>query len=287
MKKIILLTLFLIILSSLFGWGGLAHRIITQQAMENLPDEMQLTNAWKEYIVEHCTDPDWRKDETPGEGERHYIDIDFYDEFNRGEMITVKNKLIEKYGEEVVINQGVLPWAILETYENLVKAFIDADNDNILLYASDLAHYVEDGSQPQHLILNYNGKLSDQRGIHGRYETDMIRQYETEIRNDMKIISAYSIDLNLDFIFDYISDSNSLAPLIFDADLHALKYSQELETQYDDDSDEADNAYGDDYYRIFWFKTKYITQIQLNKAAEILGSLIYSAWLEAGQPQIP
>ncbi|MCF7794355.1 MAG: hypothetical protein K9N09_06035 [Candidatus Cloacimonetes bacterium] len=269
MKKLVLIFVIGIFLSNLFGWGGLAHRIITEQAMQNLPQEIPVSMEWKVYIVEHCSDPDKRKDDTPGEEERHYIDIDYYEEFNRGEMIFDKEKLIEKYSEEVVVDLGILPWAILETYKNLVKAFEEQNNEEILLYASDLAHYVEDGSQPQHLILNYNGKMTDQYGIHRRYETGMIETYESEIRANLKNSSAEKIDVDLDYIFNYITDSNSLAPIIFDADLHALKYAED---------------YNDEYYRLLWFKTKYITQLQFNYAAEYLASFIYSAWMEAGKP---
>ncbi|MDO9577420.1 MAG: hypothetical protein Q7J16_06005 [Candidatus Cloacimonadales bacterium] len=272
MRKFGLIIFMIALLSNLFGWGGLAHRIITEQSMKNLPDEINLSNEWKDYLVEHCTDPDWRKDETPGEEERHFIDIDFYEEFKRGEMITDKEELIAKYGEEVVIDMGVLPWAIAETYENLVQAFQEKNKEDILLYASDLAHYVEDGSQPQHVILNYNGKLTNQRGIHGRYETELIEKNEMEIRENMQIQKAEKIKVNLDFIFDYLSNSYSLAAIIFDADLQALKFTED---------------YDDEYFRIFWFKTKYITELQFNAAAKVLGSLIYSAWIEAGKPVIP
>ena len=79
------------------------------------------------------------------------------------------------------------------------------------------------------------------------------------------------VDLDLGYIFDYISDSNSLAPIIFDADLHALKFTEEFE---------------DEYYKIFWFKTEYLTKLQLNFAARTLSSLIYSAWVDADKPGI-
>ncbi len=271
MKKFGLFLITLLLFSNLFGWGPLAHRIITEQAMQNLPEEMPVSEEWKDYIVQHCTDPDKRKDDTPGEEERHYIDIDFYEEFQRGRMIQDKTELIARYGEEKVIDMGLLPWTILETYENLKRAFQQNYQENILLYASDLAHYLADATQPQHLILNYNGKLTNQRGIHGRYETEMIARYEEEARAAMIYHPADSITVDLDLIFAYISNSNSLAPIIFDADLLAAEY---------------DKDFGDEYYHIFWFRTKYITKLQFNAAARMLSSFIYTAWLETGKPEM-
>jgi len=266
MKKFGLFFILAMLLSPLFGWDDLAHRIITEQAMWNLPDEMSWEQNWKSYVVEHCIDPDLRKDETPGEEEKHFIDIDYYEEFNRGEMIIDKAALMAKYGEEVVIDQGILPWAILETYQKTVQAFRNDDEAEILLTASDLAHYIEDASQPQHTIVNYNGKLNGQRGIHHRYEEYMIERYEPEFRQATELRRAEKIGINLPFIFEFIYESNSLNPLIFAADLHALQYT----TEYDDE-----------YYRLFYFKTKYITEIQFNKTAWLLSSFLYSAWLEA------
>jgi len=271
MKKAGFIFIIFLLFSNLFSWGGLAHRIITEQAMLNLPQEMPVTAEWKSYLVEHCSDPDKRKKETPGEFEKHFIDIDFYDEFKRGEMISSKAELISRYSEEKVYEMGILPWTIWETYQNLITAFKEQNSEDILLYASDLAHYVEDGSQPQHMILNYDGQLSSQDGIHGRYEAGMIKRYETDIREQLQYSEVEKLEVNLNSIFDYLTNTNSLAPLIFEADLNALKFTAEYE---------------DEYYRLLWFKTEYITMLQMNKGADMLASFIYSAWVEAGKPGI-
>lgn len=271
MKKLGLIFILFLLFSNLFSWGGLGHRIITEQAMQNLPPEMPVTAEWKAYIIEHCSDPDKRKEETPGEFEKHFIDIDFYDEFKHGEMISSKEELISKYGEETILEMGVLPWTILETYENLIKAFEEENRENILLYASDLAHYVEDGSQPLHVILNYDGNLSEQEGIHSRYETIMLGKYEAEVREKLDSEIGEKLNVNLNLIFDYISNTSSLAPLIFEADRHALQYTEE---------------YDKEYYRLLWFKTEYMTILQINEAAEMLASFIYTAWVEAGKPGV-
>ena len=271
MKKVGLIFIISLLLSNLLGWGGLAHRIITEQAMQNLPQEMPLTAEWKSYIIEHCSDPDKRKSETPGEFEKHFIDLDFYDEFKRGEMIISKEELISKYGEEKVVAMGVLPWTIMETYEKLIVAFQEENRANILLYTSDLAHYVEDGSQPMHVILNYDGKLTDQDGLHSRYETRLVKRYETEIREQLHLLKGEKTAVNLNIIFDLISNTNSLAPLVFEADLHALQYTAEYDAEY---------------YRLLWFKTEYVTMLQINESAGTLASLIFSAWIEAGKPSI-
>jgi len=103
----------------------------------------------------------------------------------------------------------------------------------------------------------------------------MLGKYEAEIREKLDSEIGKKLDVNLNLIFDYISNTSSLAPIIFNADLHALQYTEE----YDDE-------YHDEYYRLLWFKTEYITMLQINEAADTLASLIYSAWAEAGKPGV-
>ena len=270
--KLLFLVLLIAISTQLFSWGGLGHEVITRLAINGLPDEMSFIKENNEYLCEHSTDADKRKSEDPTEKNKHYIDIDRYKEFNIGEMIIDKTKLIEIYGEDIVDKMGILPWNTVEVLNNLTIAMKENNKVDILIYAADLAHYVGDAHQPQHTILNYNGKLSDQRGIHGRYETDLIDANLEELEVNISPIELIHVKEPLQFIFDYCTQSNSFAGLIELADFHALKFS--------------DGEYNEKYYEIFWFKTKYMTFHQFSNAAEDLASMYYTAWVNAGRPNI-
>lgn len=270
MKRITILILLLSVFD-LFSWGPIAHHIISGFALENLPSEMNFPAQWTNYIIKHSMDPDYRKDDYLQEEKKHFIDLDFYDEFNKGEMIYSYTELVSKYGVEQVHDMGTLPWTIQETYQKLILAFKEMNEQMILLSSSDLAHYLADGSQPLHTVLNYNGRMSGQRGIHGRYETEMIARFAQAIQKDLLPFMPQKISITDDLVFNYLFDSNSLAPVIFAADLHALKYSD----QYDDF-----------YYSLFWFRTSYITKLQIRRAAKMLCDMIFSAWLAADSPKL-
>ncbi len=270
--KLLFLALFVVITTQLFSWGGLGHEVITRLAINGLPDEMGFIKENNEYLCEHSTDPDKRKDDDPTEEHKHYIDIDYYKEFNVGEMITDKAELIEIYGKEIVDDMGILPWNTVEVLNNLTVAMKENNKDNILFFAADLAHYVGDAHQPQHLILNYNGKLTNQRGIHGRYETDLVNANLEELEENISPIEFTHVKEPLQFVFNYCTQSSSFAGLIELADLHALKYS--------------DGEYNEKYFNIFWFRTKFMTFHQFSNAAEDLASMYYTAWVNAGKPEI-
>lgn len=272
MRKFGLLLIIVFLTTQLFAWGKLGHEVITRFAIEGLPDEMIFFKENIEYLVEHSIDPDLRKSEDPAERNKHFIDIDYYEDFNVGKMITDKTELIEKYGENMVDKMGILPWNTVAVIESLTEAMKNEEQNEILFYAADLAHYVADAHQPQHNILNYNGRKTDQYGIHGRYEINLINDNLEELQENISAVKLVYVENPLSFIFDFCTQANSFAGMIELADLHSLKYS--------------DNDYNEEYFRIFWYRTKYMTFHQFSNAAEDLASLYYTVCVNAGKPAL-
>ncbi len=179
MKNKILLSVLLLITLSVNGysWGDKGHQIIMQKALQILPVELGYLNNWKDYLSAQVLDADNRKAADKSEGPKHYIDMDFYPEFLKGEMVLNKDSLLQKYGQDTVTRIGLLPWATLDTYNNLITAFREKDRDKVLIFIADLAHYVGDGHQPMHTVLNYDGQLTGQKGVHFKYEVTMLDKY--------------------------------------------------------------------------------------------------------------
>ncbi len=261
---------FLFLAPKNFPWGKTGHKLINKEAVSILPPEMIAFKGWQDYLIAHAVDADDRRKFDKTEPPKHYIDIDFYKEFNNGRMIYDKQQLETIYSDSTVKAIGLLPWATMDTFNNLIEAFKENNRDKALIYAADLAHYVADGHQPFHTVMNYNGQLTNQKGIHGRYEIDMIEKYYDQIMTMLTPDKVTYINDPLNYIFSYISNSNSVCSVILDADHFAYN--------------SVKNHDSDEYYRLLWFKTKYITSIQLTKASEDVASLIYSAWVDAGKP---
>ncbi len=265
-----LIVILLLSTLNIFPWGDKGHKLISKMAVDFFPPEMQAFKQWKDYLEQHAPDPDYRKKEDKTEGPKHFIDIDFYKEYNTGSMVEDEKKLIEEYGEKEVVHTGILPWATLETFQNLTKAFKDGNKAEALRYAADLGHYVADGHQPMHTVMNYNGQLTDQKGVHARYEITMVDEHLNDLEKSYRPVEANYVKDPLKFIFNYITDANSVCGLLFDADNYAFKY--------------AGQRQGDEYYKLLWFRTKYITEIQFNEASLHFADLIYTAWVDAGKP---
>jgi hypothetical protein len=272
MKIKLFLLLFVLSFGSSFPWGEEGHKLIAKKAVDILKEKIQNIILYEEYIVENSIEPDRRREHDKSEYPKHFIDIDYYEEFLNGRMIKDKEQLTAIYGDSIVTQMGLLPWTTLETLQNLTAAFREMNRDKVLIFAADLAHYVADAHQPMHTILNYNGQLTDQAGIHRRYESEMLNRYFNELQNNPVIPDVIYVSAPIDYIFSYITNSNSLSELLFAADRFA--------------STRAASTDNDEYYRLFWFRTEYVTKIQFNAAANALASLIYTAWKDAGEPLI-
>jgi hypothetical protein len=255
----------------LMSWGYNGHNKINGNASLSFTLEMDQFMAWSDSLAQHASDADDRKDIDPNEGPRHYLDIDNYPGFiTNGRIPQTYDSVVALYGESFVIDQGVLPWATKISYDSLVNCFIRFDWAKAVLFASDMGHYIADAHNPLHITRNYNGQYSGNYGIHSRYESGMINKYKDEIIYSGDDIS-FITDVN-GYIFNYIYSSYVFVDSILIAD----NYAQGV----------AGNDYSDAYKAAMWEKTRSFTIPLFKSASHALAELIYSAWVEAGKPDM-
>lgn len=275
MKKLLSLilsfTILFIITKEIFGWGSVGHSLINRNSAKHFPQEMIGYQLWAEFLAQHASDADYRKSSDPTEGNKHYIDIDNYQEFLSGNFPFSIDTLISRYGWDFVWQQGILPWATKYTLDSLTAALQRRDWDRSRILAADLGHYVADGHQPLHITKNYDGQFTNQRGIHARYESQMINRYQGEIAFSPEAVTY--IQEPLEFIFNYLFESYSYLDDVLRADSIAKSV--------------AGNTNSEFYYLNFWNNASSFTKYLFQKASNRLASLIYTAWINAGSPALP
>ena len=121
-----------------------------------------------------------------------------------------------------------------------------------------------------HTTENYNGQLTGQKGVHFRYEVTMVDKHIDTLEQIIDSSNVNYIENPLKMIFKYISNANTVNGVLLEGDKLAHEESNSTES--------------DDYYRIFWFRTGYVTKMQFKTAEEDLASLLYTAWVNAGKP---
>ncbi len=62
----------------------------------------------------------------------------------------------------------------------LAQAFLNQDADQILKISTDLGHYVGDAHVPLHTTSNYNGQNTNQRGVHGLWESRLPELFDQQ-----------------------------------------------------------------------------------------------------------
>jgi hypothetical protein len=259
-------------LLSLSSWSEKVHRKINTTSVEILPKELQSLKGWTYFLSDHASDADLRKKTYKPEFVKHFIDIDNYEDFNTKHKIEQNfEAACTKYGKDFVLKNGTLPWATDSTYKVLVENFKNGNWNQAALTLADLGHYVADGFMPFHTTTNYDGQYTEQTGIHARYEEVMIDKYIGDMSLNANPIKK--IDNVQNYVFSYLYSNNSKTFPILQADRESFRLSGE--------------KYDDNYYLFIWQKTKLLTVKQLRDATKTLASLIYTAWLEAGEPSIP
>jgi hypothetical protein len=252
-------------------WGGEGHRYIARNYSQHLPPGIDGLRTYDAVVEQKVTDPDTRKSYTPGESYRHYLDIDWYPEFLAGTLSHQRSVLEAKYGASVVLNNGVLPWAVGEVTATMTQQFQGAQFDALAVTIADLCHYVADGCQPLHCTKNYDGQYTGNNGIHSRYESTMLNQFLGGLHTDPMPVQYYPDAV--DGMFDIITASWGWVDDVLAADNTAKAVSG--------------GAYDALYYQALWHETEGFTQERLDEASRATASYVYTAWIDAGEPPVP
>lgn len=255
----------------LCGWGYNGHKIINNRTIYSFPQEMAQFQVWQQQLEQHASDADNRKSTDPTEAPKHYIDIDNYPEFISSGLIPQSfDSAVALHGLSFVMDQGILPWAIIAAYDSLLQTFIRRDWNKAIQFAADLGHYVADAHMPLHITRNYNGQYTGQTGIHSRYESSMINRYYSQI-NFSSDTALFISDIP-GYVFSFIYYNYLYKDSLLSADLAAKAA--------------AGNTTSDLYYLKLWEFTGGFTTALFKNASDFLAAIIYSAWVNAGKPSL-
>jgi hypothetical protein len=253
------------------GWGGATHVYIAQHYSQHLPATIDGLRVYDDVVAQHVNDPDTRKSYTPGEAEKHYIDIDAYPEFFTGRLSHDLGTLEAEYGPATVVARGVLPWAVGDETVALTQQFAAQQWGAAALTIADLCHYVGDATQPLHCTQNYDGQLTGNYGIHSRYESEMMSAHIGDLQTPPRTVTYRASPV--DAIFDVIGASWSDVATVLDGDNSARAASG--------------GPYDATYYAALWAATQSVTRERINEATVVTASLVYTAWVDAGRPEVP
>jgi hypothetical protein len=287
-KKIFSKTLLIIFILSFLSlnnskkWGFQGHKIINRMAVFTLPLEM-VTFFKKniEYITENSTKPDSRRYSNKKEGAGHYIDLEYYNEIDSLEKYNWK-KISSIVPEDSLYKHGILPWRIIQYKYLLQNAFEKKSYKEIIKYASELGHYLADAHVPLHTTKNYNGQLTNQHGIHSLWETKIVNLISNDI-NYFTNKAIYIENIN-PFIWNIIKNSNKDVYMVLKEE-ETLNLNNNI-VKYTFPARNEKKTYSDEYIKEYNLRLNGMVSNRIKLAIENLGSIWYTAWVDAGQPTL-
>lgn len=276
--------LLLIVLCS--SWGFFAHYRINRLAVFTLPKAMAgFYKANIEFITQHAISADKRRYVDSTEAPRHFLNADHYGKNPFNAIPERWNDAVVKYSEDTLNKYGTVPWAIQYNYYKLVNAFKGHDTTGILTASSNLGHYIADAHVPLHLTQNYNGQLSNQAGIHALWESRLPELFASNyncyagkaryIENPLK--EAFKICRTSFKEVDSILRFERLLSRTFPAD---KKYTMVMHGK------KPVKDYSADYSRAYQKMLRGMVARRMRSAVLSVGSYWYSAWVDAGQPDL-
>lgn len=253
------------------AWGPSAHRLANLQAIDTLPSEIRyFFEANRQALAEHAKDPDQWLLKDPYERKQHYIYLDKYGIFPYLDLPHSFKQAQEKFGSRRINRDGLLPWHVGEYSLRLTNALKAQNWEEAKLLAAALGHYVADTRDPLHTTANYDGQLTGQTGLGARFGTTLVDRFQGFMM--FRPAPATKIDDPTEYAFEAALEANTWVSQIVLADRLAVQGLHD---------------YNDDYLDRFYSAVGPTAARELNNAAHDIGSYWYTAWLNAGRPQLP
>jgi hypothetical protein len=262
--------------SPAFAWGSAAHKYITRRAIERLPPEIKpFFVGNRDEFVMRSVDPDLWRNAGWEDNPNHFLDLDApdYGKYPFSALPRDHGAALEKFGAATLKRYGLLPWRAAEEAGNLRRAFEGFTRNrpsapsDVVLFAAVTAHYLQDAHQPFHATENYDGQLTGNHGIHGRFERDLFERFEDRLT--VNAGAATPIVNARDAAFDALLAGYQLVVPILKADREAVA---------------GKDSYDADYFERFFAKVRPILEARLADSVTVTAGLIAGAWQQAGRP---
>jgi hypothetical protein len=268
-----------------FIWGFYAHQRINHLAVFTLPREM--IGFYKKnltYITEASVNPDKRRFAVPEEAPRHYLDLDHYGDSALYKMPRFWKEAVSQYTEDTLKAYGILPWHIQRMYLQLKDAFLVKDPARILKVSAELGHYLADAHVPLHTTENYNGQRTGQTGIHAFWESRLPELFFD--RYDFFVGRAqYISNIQLEAWKAIASSHLALDSVLRYEKMLAVKFG-EKKYSFETKGNQTMRVYSKEYAKAYHELLSGMVERQMRTCIRRLGSFWYSAWVDAGQPDL-
>jgi hypothetical protein len=236
------------------------------------------------YISEAAVNPDRRRYSVVDEAPRHYIDLDRYGDSSLLIMPRFWNQAKEKYSEDTLKAYGIVPWHVNTMYYRLRDAFLLRDPERILKMSAEIGHYIADAHVPLHTTENYNGQLTGQEGIHGFWESRLVELFSNDY--DYFVGKAEYLDNPQLAIWSGVESAHRDVKFVLAEEAKLAEKFKERKYSFETKGRQTVKVYAREYCKAFHKILDGMVERQMRAAIKMTGDFWYTAWIDAGQPDL-
>ena len=281
---IAVLVLVVVLLSS---WGFLVHRTVNQLAVYELPAELRpFFYANMDNLVRHSVRPDLRRNDDSTEDKKHFIDFEAFGDSAAWKMPFTWNDAVKLYTKDSLLEYGYVPYHIMVVKERLTNAFRNRIRDSILFYAADLAHYIADAHVPLHTTLNYDGQLTNQKGLHSLWESFIpeleLDHFDLRSRHHAKYLANPEKS-----VWNALREAHILTSDLFLQELEASKqFTDSTKYRMQVRRGREVKSYTAEFAQAYGKRLGTTINRQLIRSADLVADFWYTSWVDGGRPNL-
>lgn len=288
MKRLLLFsTLLFSLLVLCSGWGFLVHRTVNQLAIYQLPKNLRnffYTN--KDYIVRQSVRPDQRRNTDKTEAPKHFIDAEPYGDSSLWKMPHQWDAAVAKYTKDTLEKYGYVPYVVMMMKEKLTGAMRNGNKDSVLFYAADMGHYIADAHVPLHTTVNYDGQLSDQKGLHSLWES-MVPELEMNQYNLYNRHRARYLKDPEEAIWKACRGGFTLVDDVLRIEREVSKgFNDSTKYRYQIRNGRQSRSYSSAFGRAYAKALGSTVNERLLLSARLITDFWYTCWVDAGKPDL-
>lgn len=236
-------------------------------------------------IIERSVNPDKRRYINENEGPRHFIDLDAYGSNPLAQLPKKWQEAIEQYGDSTLIQHGIVPWHMVRVKYYLTQAFLNQDADQILKISADLGHYVGDAHVPLHTTSNYNGQKTNQRGIHGFWESRLPELFDQQY--DLFVGKAEYIENVNDAAWNAVANAHLAldSVLIFEAQI-SQEFSPTKKYSFEVRGNQTVKVYSYEFSEAYHQRLQGMVERKMRASIKLIADLWFTCWVDGGQPTL-
>ncbi len=218
------------------------------------------------------------------EAARHYIDLDHFGDSALYKMPRYWKEAVERYSEDTLKAYGIVPWHVNTMYYRLRDAFLQRDPQLILKLSAELGHYLADANVPLHTTKNYNGQLTGQEGIHGFWESRLPELFAKDYT--LFVGKASYVSSPQQAVWQAIAVAHGQVDSVLQIERELSVQFGEKKYSFETRGKQTVRVYSVEFSNAFHKKLNGMTERQMKKAIKLIADFWYSAWVDAGQPDL-